>query len=342
LSGLKIRTGVSNMPLVTLDSGKKFESHSSSSLLDAAEKAGIALPYSCKTGRCSTCKCKVISGQSVATVDELGLTSEEKAQGFILSCVRSAQTDMLIEVEDLGDQVIPEVKTLPARISSLEKLAPDVLSAKLRFPPSTLFTFLAGQYIDVIGPGGIRRSYSVANAPASDNQLELHVRAVQSGAMSQYWFDQAKVNDLLRINGPLGSFFTRPLIGLHLVFLATGTGIAPVKAMLEQLASAPAMNQPFSVTVYWGGREPQDLYANPSEWHPTLRYVPVLSRAPDAWAGKRGYIQKALLSDTSDLSNTVVYACGSDAMIQSAKAALTQAGLPHKRFYSDAFVPSGM
>jgi CDP-4-dehydro-6-deoxyglucose reductase len=322
--------------------GKAFSQSAGQTLLDAAAKSGIGLPYSCKTGRCSTCKFKVISGQSVATVDELGLTSEEKAQGFILSCVRSALTDMLIEVEDLGDQVIPEIKTLPTRISSLERLAPDVLSVKLRFPPNTPFTFLAGQYIEVIGPGGIRRSYSVANAPASDNQLQLHIRAVQSGAMSQYWFDQAKVNDLLRIHGPLGSFLTRPLIGLHLVFLATGTGIAPVKAMLEQLATDPLDKQPLSATLYWGGRAPQDLYADPSQWHPSLRYVPVLSRAPGYWTGARGHVQKALLDDKLDWANTVVYACGSDAMIQSAKTELTQASLPTKRFYSDAFVPSGM
>jgi CDP-4-dehydro-6-deoxyglucose reductase len=322
--------------------GKAFSQSAGQMLLDAAAKLGIGLPYSCKTGRCSTCKCKVLSGQSFATVDELGLTLEEKAQGFILSCVRSALTDMLIEVEDLGDQVIPEVRTLPARISSLEKLAPDVLGVKLRFPPNTPFTYLAGQYADVIGPGGIRRSYSVANAPASDNQLQFHIRAVESGAMSQYWFNQAKVNDLLRINGPLGSFFARPLTGLHLVFLATGTGIAPAKAMLEQLSTAPLNEQPLSPTLYWGGREPQDLYLDPSQWHPSLRYVPVLSRAPVDWTGARGHIQKALLGDKPDWSNTVVYACGSDAMIQSAKAELTQAGLPTERFYSDAFVPSGM
>jgi len=330
------------MAVISLASGKKFSTFGSESIFDAAAKVGVNLPYSCKTGRCSTCKCKVLNGQSVATVDELGLTSEEKAQGFILSCVRRALTDMLIDVEDLGDQVIPEIKTLPTRISSLERLAPDVLSVKLRFPPNTPFTFLAGQYIDVIGPGGIRRSYSVANAPASDNQLQLHIRAVQSGAMSQYWFDQAKLNDLLRINGPLGSFFARPLNGLHLVFLATGTGIAPVKAMLEQLATAPLDKQPLSATLYWGGRAPQDLYADPSEWHPSFRYVPVLSRAPGDWTGARGHVQKALLCDKSDWANTVVYACGSDAMIQSAKTELTQVSLPTKRFYSDAFVPSGM
>jgi len=330
------------MLLIQTTYGKAFPQADGQTVLDAAAKAGVSLPYSCKTGRCSTCKCKVMHGQSTALVDEIGLTADERAQGFVLSCVRSASTDLLLDVEDLGDQVIPEVKTLPARISSLEKLAPDVLCVKLRFPPNTSLIYLAGQYIDVIGPGGLRRSYSVANAQVPDKQLELHIRAVDGGAMSDYWFNQAQTNDLVRINGPLGSFFVRPLTGLHLVFLATGTGIAPVKAMLEQLASAIATNQPLSITVYWGAREPQDLYANPSQWHPTLRYVPVLSRAPDAWTGVRGHVQKALLADATDLANTVVYACGADTMIQSAKAVLIQAGLPDKRFYSDAFVPSGM
>lgn len=333
----------SNSPMLKIQtiSGKAFRQFASQTLLDAAAESGIGLPYSCKTGRCSTCKCKVLSGQSVAKVDELGLTLDEKTQGFILSCVRSALTDMVIEVEDLGDQVIPQVKTLPVRISSLEKLAPDVLSVKLRFPPNNSFSFLAGQYIDVIGPGGTRRSYSVANAPAADNQLQLHIRGVESGLMSQYWFDQAKVNDLLRIHGPLGSFFIRPLTGLHLVFLATGTGIAPVKAMLEQLSAVSLDKQPQTTTVYWGGREPRDLYADPSQWHTSLRYVPVLSRAPVDWTGCRGHVQHSLLSEKTDLTNTVVYACGSNAMIQSAKSELTEAGLSVKRFYSDAFVPSG-
>jgi CDP-4-dehydro-6-deoxyglucose reductase len=327
---------------IKTDYGQEFTQSASQTLLEAAANSLISLPYSCKTGRCSTCKCKVLSGQSVAKVDELGLSLEEKAQGFILSCVRSALTDMLIEVEDLGDQVIPEVKTLPSRVSSIEKLATDVLSVKLRFPPNTPFNFLAGQYIDVIGPGGIRRSYSIANAPALDNQLQLHIREVQSGVMSQYWFDKAKVNDLLRINGPLGSFFARPLNGRRLVFLATGTGIAPVKAILEQLAIDPLDKQPLSATLYWGGRKPQDLYADPSLWHPSLRYVPVLSRAPGDWTGARGHVQNAALNKETDWANTVVYACGSDAMIQCAKAELTKAGLPTNRFYYDAFVPSGM
>jgi CDP-4-dehydro-6-deoxyglucose reductase len=323
---------------------QKFLQSDGQTILDAALNEGISIPYSCKSGRCSTCKCRLVSGQSKTMVDELGLTSEEKSQGFILSCVRSAASDLFIELDDLsdfGDKVIPVVKILPARISCIEKIGTDVLQVRLRLPPNTQFSFLAGQYIEVIGPSGFKRSYSLANAPMPDNQLQLHIRAVHGGVMSDYWFKQAKVNDLIRINGPLGSFFTRSLAGMHLVFLATGTGIAPIKAMLEQLSQKASVEKPLTASVYWGGRRPQDLYTDPREWYSNLQYVPVLSRAPDDWTGKRGHVQTALISDRPNLKITVVYACGSELMVQSAKSELILAGLPDRHFFSDAFVPSG-
>lgn len=328
------------MPVITTTFGRNFPQSDSQTILDAAAQSGVALPYSCKTGRCSTCKCKVLKGESHAKSDELGLTDAEKDEGWVLSCVRTATTELTIEVEDLTGVILPKVQTQPARITSLEKLASDVLRVKFRLPPTSNFSYLPGQYIDVIGPGGVRRSYSVANTPAGDKQLELHVRAVEGGVMSGYWFEAAKINDLVRLNGPLGSFFLRPLKGVHLVFLATGTGIAPVKSMLEHLATSTDDNQPLSITVYWGAREAQDLYCDPANLHPKLRYVPVLSRADQDWVGACGYVQDAMLNDAPDLGRTVVYACGSDAMIHSAQAKLTKAGLPAQHFYSDAFVCS--
>lgn len=282
----------------------------------------------------------MISGTSVALHEELGLTESEKAEGWILSCVRSATSDMVLEVEDLGGVSLPAAKTVPCRIQELKRLANDVMQIRLHLPPTADFSYLPGQYIDVIGPAGIRRSYSLANAHGTDKHLELHVRAVPGGAMSEYWFQQAKVNDLLRLNGPLGTFFLRQVAGLDLVFLATGTGIAPVKSMFEGISALSADKQPRSVTLYWGGRKPQDLYCDVTAFAGSARYVPVLSQADETWSGARGYVQQQLLKDISDLSQVVVYACGSDAMIHSAKALLGNAGLPAHRFYSDAFVCS--
>lgn len=310
------------------------------SIIDGALRDGITLAYSCRTGRCSTCKCKVISGSSTPLSAELGLTEAEKSEGWILSCVRSATSDMVLEVEDLGGVNPPTPKTVPCRIQELNRLADDVMQVRLRLPPTADLTYLPGQYIDVIGPAGIRRSYSLANAQASDKHLELHIRAVPGGAMSEYWFQHAKVNDLLRLNGPLGTFFLRQIAGLDLIFLATGTGIAPVKSMLEGMSALSADQQPRSVTVYWGGRKPQDLYCDVAAFSGSARFVPVLSQADAPWTGARGYVQQQLINDMPDLSQAVVYACGSDAMIQSAKTLLESAGLPTHRFHSDAFVCS--
>ena len=325
---------------VILNTGLHFDCSDGVSILESAAKAQIALPYSCKTGRCSSCKCKVLSGRSRTLVDELGLTNEEKEDGWILSCARTAASDLLIEVEDISGFVIPTVKTLPARISSLKKLAPDVLRVILRVPPNSILNYLPGQYVNVIGAGGARRSYSIANSPSADGHLELHIRAVVGGVMSDYWFSEAKADDLLRINGPLGSFFLRETAGLDLVFLATGTGIAPIKAMIEAMPQLATSNLPRSVTVVWGGRVPDDMYLDVAAMPGNHAFIPVLSRASPFWTGECGYVQQALLAAHPDLSKAAVYACGSDAMINSARRSMFEAGLPSNRFYSDAFVSS--
>jgi CDP-4-dehydro-6-deoxyglucose reductase, E3 len=251
--------------------------------------------------------------------------------------LRQAEGDIALEVEDLGHLGLPAPRTLPCRIHSMLRPSDDVLCLQLRLPPHSGFTYRAGQYIDLIGPGGVRRSYSLANAHTPDGLLELHVRKVDGGALSRYWFEGAKVNDLLRLRGPLGTFVLREIAGRDLVFLATGTGIAPIKAMLESLR-ADAVEQPRSVAVLWGGRRPQDHY-----WQalPAEDLTLVLSRAGTDWTGARGHVQDVLLQrSTIDWASTEVYACGSEAMIHSAQARLAAEGLPRGRFHSDAFVCS--
>jgi CDP-4-dehydro-6-deoxyglucose reductase len=327
------------MPVITTIRGRSFAAETGQSILDAAASGGVSLPYSCRTGRCSTCKCKVVSGTSVALQDELGLSAEEKAAGWILGCVRSAEDDLTLDVEDLGSVTLPPAKTVPCRIQSLAQLAPDVMEVVLRLPPTAAFNALPGQYVDIIGPGGTRRSYSLAAADVASKQLLLHIRQVEDGVMSRYWFGEAKVNDLLRLHGPLGTFFLRAPAGQDLVFLGTGTGIAPIKAMLEELAGMPEEQLPRSVSVYWGGRTHADLYLDTIATAPH-RFVPVLSRAGSEWTGARGHVQDVMLTEQRDLANTVVYACGSAAMIHDAQAQLLGAGLAETSFFSDAFVSS--
>lgn len=328
------------MPHITTTHGLSFDAADGESLLDAALRAGMALPYSCRTGRCSTCKCRVGSGTTRALHAESGLSAQDIEAGWILGCVRTACDDVLLDVEDLGNVHLAAARTQPCRIQSLERAAHDVLRIVLRLPPNAVCDYEPGQYVDVIGPGGVRRSYSIANAPTAARTLELHVRQVDGGVMSAWWFEQAKVNDLLRLHGPLGTFFLRDVAGCDLVFLATGTGIAPVKAILEALPALPPAAQPRSIALYWGGRAPADLYWDPAETGVAMRHVPVLSRAGDGWHGRRGHVQRAMLADHPDLSRCRVYACGSDAMIHSARDSLVGAGLDERHFQSDAFVCS--
>lgn len=325
---------------ICLPSGRKITATANSTLLDAAAAAGINLPYSCKTGRCSTCKCRILSGSSRALQAEIGLSEKEKAAGWILGCVRTPTSDIVLDAEDLEDLQIPAQRTLPCRIDTIQKLVNDVVKVELRLPPTIEFKFLAGQYVDVIGPNGIRRSYSLASANGTARKLEIHVRAVKGGLMSHYWFEEAKVDDLLRLHGPLGTFFLRKTAGRDLVFLATGTGIAPVKAMLESMIELPSEQRPNSIHVLWGGRRAEDIYFNVNPPVSRLTYTPVLSRKNPDWQGAVGYVQNVYLEMNPSLDNVTVYACGSNDMIHSAKTALTAAGLPEHQFLSDAFVCS--
>jgi CDP-4-dehydro-6-deoxyglucose reductase len=274
---------------------------------------------------------------------ETGLTSTELADGWVLSCVRSAFGDVVLDVEDLGGVQLAAPRTQPCRIVSLDRAAPDVLRVVLRLPPTVALSYEPGQYVDVIGPGGTRRSYSIANAPLPERTIELHVREVDGGAMSAYWFGQSKANDLLRLHGPLGTFFLRDVAARDLVFLATGTGIAPVKAILESLSTRQAA-APRSIRLFWGARHRHDIY-----WQPPaemagipVHFVPVLSREDADWTGVRGHVQDAFIEKTgaADLAHCRVYACGSDTMIHAARARLLEAGLDEHHFLSDAFVCS--
>jgi CDP-4-dehydro-6-deoxyglucose reductase len=325
------------MSAVKTTAGLSFEAVAGKSIVDAAIAAGLFYPYSCKTGRCKTCKCKVVLGQMKLLGDELGLTDAEKADGWVLACVREPISDLMIEAVGVSRFSMPPVKMLPCRISGLEQLSDDVIRVVLRLPPNNQFEYYAGQYIDVI-KGNISRSYSIANVYSKDGQIELHIKRFSGGKMSEYWFEQAKVNDLLRINGPLGTFFLRDCAGKDLIFLATGTGFAPVKAILESLSQIKPEDFPRSIKVYWGGRVLPDLYSGAPDIGFPYIFKRVLSRGDDG--DDHGYVQNVCIDDVADFKNTQVFACGSNVMIEDARSLLVKAGLEETEFYSDAFVCS--
>jgi len=326
---------------ITLKNNKSFSCNSHTTIFDAAKKAGIYLDHSCLNARCSSCIVKVISGSTEDRDEELVLTEKEKKENFVLSCNAKPLSNLKLDIEDLGDVKFFDKKILPAKISTTEKMNSDVLKVILRLPPKSNFQFNAGQYVNFI-KGTINRSYSIANKPGENNQLEFYIKKYKNGLMSRYFFEEAKINDLLRVEGPLGSFFLRESKCEQIVFLATGTGIAPIKSIIESVQEQPFNFSKKEFWVFVGARFKEDLLWNPDLTNDTIKinYIPVLSRQIEDWNGEKGYVQDAVLNQKIDLENTQVYACGSGEMIQSAKKLLFKNSLSENSFFSDAFVPT--
>jgi CDP-4-dehydro-6-deoxyglucose reductase len=326
-------------------SGHSFEAGEGETILESALRHGFTLPYGCRNGACGSCKGKVLSGRvDYGDYQSTALTDEEKAAGFALFCCARPLSDLVIESREVAVAGDIQVKTIPCRVQRIEKPSPDVAVLYLKLPASERLQFLAGQYIDILLKDGKRRSFSLANAPHDDALLQLHVRHVPGGAFTEYVFTSMQEKTILRFEGPLGTFFLREDSDKPIIMLATGTGFAPIKSMLEH-AFHVGITRP--ITLYWGGRHRQDLYMLelPRQWeqsHANFRFVPVLSQpAPeDQWTGRTGHVQDCALADHPDMAGFEVYACGSPAMVNEAHRLLVKAGLPEEAFFSDAFTPA--
>ncbi len=280
---------------------------------------------------------KVLSGNTINKQEELVLTEEEKNNNFVLSCNAKPLSDLELDIEDLGEITLFEKKIIPSKISRIDNLTDDVIRLVLRLPPNSNFNFNCGQYLNII-KGSLTRSYSIANSSDHKNQLEFFIKKYRNGLMSEYFFKEAKINDLLRLEGPIGTFFLRDSIYKNIIFLATGTGIAPIKSILEGLDKSHEQYQNKKMWVIVGARYQEDLFWEPNIENLNIKYIPVLSRQVNDWNGEQGYVQDIALKQQIDLENTQVYACGSNDMINSAKELLFKNNLKENDFFSDAFV----
>ena len=327
-------------------SGRTYTAGDDETLLAAAIRQGIGLPYGCKDGACGSCKCKKLEGTVTQGAHQLkALSLEEAADGFILTCCATAHSDLVLESRQVTDESAFPVKKMPVRVASLAKASHDVMLMRLQLPAADVFKYHAGQYVEFLLRDGDRRAYSMGNAPHAqlDNPgLELHVRHTPGGKFTDHVFGAMKEKDIQRIEGPFGSFYLREDSEKPIVLLASGTGFAPIKAIIEHL-QFKGITRP--AVLYWGGRRPADLYMH--DWviaklaeMPSLRYVPVVSDAlpEDAWTGRTGFVHSAVLQDIADLSDYQVYACGAPIVVDSAQTSYVAAGLPKAEFYADSFV----
>jgi len=327
------------MRKVTLQpSGHEFHVEEGESILTAALRQHFVLPYGCRNGACGSCKGRILSGEvDYGVYQKKALTDEERAQGKALFCQARPLGDLVIEARTVGAAKDIQIKTLPCRVQTMRRLADDVMVLGLKLPANERLQFLAGQYIEFLLKDGSRRSFSMANAPHTDELVELHVRRVAGGQFTDHVFSRMKERDILRFEGPLGTFFLREDSSKPIVFVASGTGFAPVKSIIE---SALHKGVTRSMTLYWGGRRPKDLYMDELARSWPIKYVPVISDAlpEDNWTGRTGFVHRAVMQDFPDLSGHQVYACGVPIMVDSAKRDfVAQCRLPEDEFYADSF-----
>jgi len=323
--------------------GHQFQVEEGEAVLAAALRQGFVLPYGCKNGACGSCKGRIVSGTvDYGVYQAKVLTDEEKAQGKALFCQAKPMTDLVLEARIVGAAKDIQVKKLPCRVQKLERLSEDAMLLQIKLPANEKLVFLAGQYIEFLLKDGGRRSFSIANAPHDAELIDLHVRHVAGGQFTDHVFGKMKERDILRCEGPLGTFFLREESTKPIVFVASGTGFAPIKAVIEHMFHK-SIARP--ATLYWGGRRPKDLYMNSlaETWaaeHPDFTYVPVISDAPpeDNWRGRTGFVHRAVMQDFPDLSSHQVYACGVPVMVDAARRDFTvTCKLPEDEFYADSF-----
>lgn len=332
-----------NHPNVTIqNSGHQFQVRPSQTVLEAAIEAGINLPYGCRNGACGACKGKVISGK-VMHDDYQGsaMTDAELAAGQALFCCARPLEDLVIECRELTGVNGIKPRILPVRVQKKEQLSGDVMVLFLQLPASERLQFVAGQYLEFILKDGKRRAFSIANAPHDDALIELHLRLVPGGQFTQYVFEEMPEKAILRIEAPLGTFFLREESTKPIVFVAGGTGFAPIKGIIEHMIHLGMQRE---IVLYRGGRVQSDLYMDElsrrwAEFLPNLRYIPVLSEEPadSGWQGRTGLVHEAVLADYPDLSAHQAYVCGAPGMVEIAHKTFVEQGLPADEFFSDAF-----
>ncbi len=328
-------------------SGKQFTVNQDETVLEAALRQNINLPYGCKNGACGSCKGKVLEGQVThGQHSESAMSRADETGGATLFCCAHPQSDLLIEAREVQGAGDIAIRKVPCRVNAISRHGSDVAILKLQLPASERFQFLAGQYLEFLLKDGQRRAYSIANAPEQEGPLELHIRHLPGGLFTDFVFaakDPAlKEKDILRFEGPLGSFFLREDSKKPIIFVAAGTGFAPIKSIIEQM-QAKKIQRPIS--LYWGGRRPSDLYMNSlcETWAqdlPDFKYIPVISNAlpEDAWDGRSGFVHEAVMTDHPNLKDFQVYACGAPVMVNAARQDFSsKCHLPEEEFFADSF-----
>lgn len=326
-----------------LPSGRRFSCEPDETVLQAALRQNVVLPYGCRNGACGSCKAQLLEGHvDPGVFQPRALPEADRVQGKVLLCCAQAQSDLKVQARELVGAADMPMRKMPCRVNTIDRPVPDVAVLHIQLPANEVLQYRAGQYIEFLLKDGQRRSYSMANAPAPDAGLELHIRHMPGGVFTDHVFGTLKVREILRLEGPLGTFFLREESDAPIIMLASGTGFAPIKAMIEY-SLEKSLRRP--IHLYWGGRREADLYMADlaRQWEQTnehIRFIPVLSDLAEGetWTGRTGFVHQAVMQDFPDLSRHQVYACGVPVMVDAARRDFTErCKLPEDAFFADAF-----
>ena len=321
-------------------SGREFIARPGETVLAAALRHGIVLPYSCKNGTCSSCKCKLVEGSVIYPFNPPeALSKDEIAAGDALACQAVPISDLTIDAREIEQIAEIPVRTLPARVESMERYTPEVMCLRLKLPRAARLQFLAGQYVDILLPEGKRRAFSIASAPSESEFLELHVKHVAGGGFTGHVFNSMQLKDILRLQGPLGTFFVRRDSNRPIIMMGGGTGFAPLKSMIEELMEAEDTRP---IDLFWGVSRTSDLYASEliQKWQAkreNLNYFPVLNQPDEDWQGEAGFVHEAVTRIHPDLSEFAIYMSGPPAMVESARLSFLKAGTTEDHLFYDSF-----
>ncbi len=324
---------------VTLSpSGNTFEVEEGETILDAAIRQDIGLPYGCRNGFCGACIATLLSGEITypdGEPDKLLDASDDAC----LPCQAVPASDVELKVKEIQAAQEIEPRVMPVKVAKIDHLADDVVRLYLKLPDEQRLQFLAGQYLDFILEDGRRRAFSIANAPHDDDYIELHIRHVDGGVFTDWAFTQMKEKTILRIEAPLGSFTLDEDSDRPMLFIAGGTGFAPIKSQIEHAFHA-GLSRPME--LYWGVRAQPDLYLPdlPRQWeqaHDNFRFVPVLSEPDEGWEGRKGWVHEAVLEDHDNLADYDIYMAGPPVMVKAARDAFLGRGVPEEQMHYDSF-----
>lgn len=313
-------------------------------LLGALADQQIFIPSACGgRGSCGACKCKITEGGGpLLPTEKPFLSPKELADNVRLSCQVKVKTDMSISIPD----EIFSIRRYKTVVQKIVDLTYDIKSVTFQLIEPDTIDFQAGQYVQLEVPPYAKskqkviRAYSIASKPEDTNLIELIVRLVPEGICTTWVHQYLKEGDEVNMTGPFGDFYIRDTPA-DMIFVAGGSGKAPIKSILEHLQIVGCNRR---MVYFFGARGTHDLYLTDEfkafgQVFPAYQYFPVLSqpKPEDNWTGKTGYVIPHLKEQINDPKNTEAYMCGSPAMLDAVEKELLKLGIPKANIYYDSF-----